>query len=137
MQSFLFDSFHHGLGSVLDLRSQQHALTASNIANADTPNYKAKYIAFEELLSGAVASEDAHLALKQTRPTHMGSLLGDTERPHIEEMAAPAWSMDGNSVQLEQETVRLTENSMMYGAVSKGLSRRLAMLRYAASDGRG
>jgi flagellar basal body rod protein FlgB len=51
-------------------------------------------------------------------------------------MEPPAWSADGNSVQLERETVRLTENALMYEAVSTGLSKRLAMLRFAAADGR-
>ena len=41
------------------------------------------------------------------------------------------------SRQPEREAVRLTENAMMYDAVSKGLSKRMAILRYASSDGRG
>lgn len=136
MQSFLFDTFHRGLGHVLDLRSQQHALTASNIANADTPNYQAKYIPFDRVLSDAV-DRGEHVQLKRTSARHLPGAAGDPDRPRVVEMEAPAWAMDGNSVQLEQETVRLTENSMMYGAVSQGLSRRMAMLRYAASDGKG
>ena len=37
----------------------------------------------------------------------------------------------------EREAVRLTENLMLYNAVSVGTSRRLGLLRFAASDGRG
>ena len=37
MKAFLFDNLHNGLGRVLDLRRSQHALTVSNLANADTP----------------------------------------------------------------------------------------------------
>lgn len=136
MKAFLFDSFHHGLGSVLDLRSQQHALTASNLANADTPGYTAQYIAFDKVLGEAVDSADS-LPMTRTSSLHMPGLSGDVSRPRIETIEAPPWSADGNSVTLERETVRLTENSMMYGAVSRGLSRRMAMLRFAASNGRG
>ncbi len=39
MNAFLFDRLHHGLGNVLDLRSAQHAITASNLANAETPGF--------------------------------------------------------------------------------------------------
>ena len=37
MSNTLFDGLHNGLGRVLDLRMQQHSLTAANLANADTP----------------------------------------------------------------------------------------------------
>ena len=50
MRDILFDRLHMGLGQVLDLRSQQSAMTAGNIANTDTPNYKAKFIPFDELM---------------------------------------------------------------------------------------
>ncbi|MEL6348400.1 MAG: flagellar basal body rod protein FlgB [Myxococcota bacterium] len=135
MSTFLFDSFHQGLGQVLDLRAQQHALTASNLANADTPNYKARYIEFDRILSEVVGTSE-HVGLARTDAMHMPGSAGDIDRPSIEEMDAPPWAADGNSVQLERETTRLTENSMMYNAVSKGLSKRMAMMRFAASNGR-
>lgn len=136
MSNFLFDAFHQGLGDVLNLRSAQHALTASNLANADTPNYHARYIPFDQIL-GEVVDRSASPEMKRTDSRHKSGLHGDARDPSIEELEPPAWSADGNSVQLEKETVRLTENSMMYGAVSKGLSKRLALLKFAASDGRG
>jgi flagellar basal-body rod protein FlgB len=136
MSTFLFDSFHHGLGSVLDLRAQQHALTASNLANADTPEYKARYIPFDRVLGEAV-QDGGSAPMLRTSSRHMPGQAGDVDRPRIKTEEAPPWAADGNSVNLERETVRLTENSMMYGAVSKGLSKRLAMLRFAASNGRG
>ena len=50
MKDLLFDRLHNGMGRVLDLRAQQSAMTAGNIYNTDTPNYKAKFIPFDELL---------------------------------------------------------------------------------------
>jgi flagellar basal body rod protein FlgB len=47
------------LQDVLDLRMQQHALTASNLANADTPGYKAKVVDFGQVL-GQVMGESPH-----------------------------------------------------------------------------
>jgi flagellar basal-body rod protein FlgB len=135
MSNMLFDSFHSGLGQVLDLRSAQHALTTANLANVDTPEYRAKSIAFDRVLSEIVDRTDRP-ELSRSRSGHLPGLDGDSRNPDIEEMEPPAWAADGNSVQLERETVRLTENALMYEAVSTGLSKRLAMLRFAAADGR-
>ena len=41
MANVLFDGLHQGLGQVLNLRMAQHALTAANLANVDTPGYAA------------------------------------------------------------------------------------------------
>ena len=46
MKDLLFDRLHTGLNSVLDLRQKQHSLTTSNIANVDTPFFKARSIEF-------------------------------------------------------------------------------------------
>ena len=135
MSNLLFDPLMGGLQRVLDLRSQQHALTASNLANADTPGFLAKYIPFDEVLSSAVGS-GAELALEQTHDLHMTAPGADPSAPEIEEIEAPPWASDGNSVIAERETTKMAENSLLYGGVAQGMGRRLAMLRYAASDGR-
>lgn len=135
MSNMLFDSFHQGLGQVLDLRSAQHALTTANLANADTPRYRAKVIPFDRLLA-EVVDRSERPEMSRTDSGHLSGLAGDSRQPKIEEMAPPAWSADGNSVQLERETVRLTENAMMFEAVTTGLKRRMSMLRFAASDGK-
>jgi len=53
------------------------------------------------------------------------------------EIEPTPWSPNGNSVLAERETARLQENALMYRAVSTGLGKRLALLKYAANDGRG
>ena len=54
MNDFLFDRLHSGLGTVLDLRQAQHSLSATNLANADTPGFKAKVIPFHDVLANAI-----------------------------------------------------------------------------------
>lgn len=134
MSNFMFDGLHRGLGQVLDLRMSQHTLTATNLANADTPGFKAKFIPFDRILS-EVVDQNSHLKLKQTRAGHLPGLDTNPADPHVEEIEAPSWAADGNSVVAEREAVRLKENSTLYTGVSRGLSRRLAMMRFAASDG--
>ena len=112
MKSILFDRLHNGLGSVLELRQKQHSLTAGNIANVDTPNYKAKVIPFDELLEQAVGGSD--FDMKRTDPMHLQSINGNPGSPRIDEIEAPPWVIDGNSVSLERELVRLKENNLMF-----------------------
>lgn len=129
----LFDNSYSGLQNVLDLRSQQHALTASNLANADTPGFKARVIDFESELSGAYG-QGTGLQPHRTDPRHLG---GHTPgQPEVNEIAPRDGTLNGNSVESEREMVRLGENQMMFQAVSRGLSKRLAMLKFAANDGR-
>lgn len=117
----LFDGMSDGLERVLDLRREQHALTAANLANANTPGYRAKEIPFDRLL-GEVMDASAR---------------GAAPPPlDLRELEPPPGSLDGNSVSAEREAVRLTENMTMYNALASGTSRRLGLLRFAASDGR-
>ncbi len=133
MSQLLFDGLHNGLQRVLDLRQAQHSLTAANLANADTPGYKAKVIPFDKVLSAAV---DGGEGLRCTDERHMAGIGSDPDNVDVDELDAPPWSMDGNSVVAEREAARLAENAMLFSGVSQGISRRLAMLRYAAGDGR-
>lgn len=108
-----------GLGRVLAVRQAQHQLVAGNLANAETPGFRARALDFDGLLTRAMEAPDAP----------------DLRSRVVEEAPAP-WATDGNSVQLERETARMMANMVQYQAVSSGLSRHLAMLRFAAGDGR-
>jgi flagellar basal-body rod protein FlgB len=130
----LFDPMIRGLQGVLDLRMQQHALTASNLANAETPGFLAKVIDFREVLTDTMTGASAD-AVRHTDARHLGS-GPSADAPPVTELEAPPWALNGNSVVPERETTRLTENSLMYDAVARGLSTKLALLRFAASDGR-
>lgn len=134
MAGVLFDGLHHGLGQVLDLRMSQHTLTAANIANADTPGFKAKFLPFDEVL-GAAVNRGQNLSLRATHERHNVGLGVNSQSPVVEEIEAAPWVADGNSVDAEREAVRLKENATMYGGVSRGLGKRLAMLKFAASNG--
>jgi flagellar basal-body rod protein FlgB len=132
MSTVLFDPMFTGLTRVLDLRQQQHALTATNIANADTPGFQAKVLDFADALKSAVQPAPSGSGAAGDRA--LMQQLSTLDAP-VRTLEAPPWSVDGNSVQPEREMARLQENALMYKSVAGGLSRRLAMLKYAASDG--
>jgi len=135
MSDFLFDSLYSGLNNVLDLRSKQHSLSATNLANADTPEYKAKFIPFDEVLANALHDKDS-VGMEMTDARHIAG-SGTISNPKVDEIEAPPWSEDGNSVVAEREMARLSANSLLYGAVVRGMSHRLAILRFAATNGKG
>ena len=133
MAGFLFDSLYGGLQNVLDLRQQQQTLTASNLANQNTPDYRAKYINFEKTLGQAIYGESP-VAMQTTDSRHMTS--DSVKSPTIEEVEPAPWSLDGNSVNTEKEMARLNANNLFYQAVTKGVTKRLALLKYAANNGK-
>ena len=133
MAGFLFDSLYGGLQTVLDLRQQQQTLTSVNIANQNTPGFKAKYINFEKTLDQAVYG-DSPVAMQTSDSRHMTA--GSAKRPAVEEVEAAPWSLDGNSVNPEKEMARLHSNNLFYQAVTKGVTKRLALLKYAANNGK-
>jgi flagellar basal-body rod protein FlgB len=119
----LFDGMYDGLEKVLDLRSRQHALTATNLANANTPGFKARELDFDSMLNDMMER------------SINGEKVEESE-VQVTEKAVPPWVRDGNSVDAEHEAAKLSENSLLYNAVATGTSRRLELLQFAASDGK-
>ena len=133
----LFEPIVSTLERTLDVRQAQHALTASNLANADTPHYKAQEIPVREVLDGEWTAGDIELTRTDARHLDASGVQGANETLFpVRTLEAPPWSLDGNSVVLERETARLISNSISYSGVSLGLSRKLAALKFASSDGR-
>lgn len=122
--NILTDPVTAGLESALDLRTRQHALTASNVANADTPGYRAKHMDFR-------ASFDAVLdSLNTGENVELDDLIS------VDEALPDPQRLDGNSVRREVEMLQLGHTQTQYDATVEVLNRRLAMLEYAASDGK-
>lgn len=118
----LFDGLHDGLERALDMRRSQHVLISGNLANSETPGFRAREIPFAEVLGAEI------------RAAERGEVHDDGQL--IRELDPLPWALDGNSVNPEREAVKLTENSLMYNALTSAVSKRMALLRFAASDGR-
>lgn len=98
---------------------------ASNIANSDTPDYRAKDVDFRSLL------EETSEGLKTTSPLHIQSASGGTGTGgDIKTDNAPTWG-DGNNVELDMEIAKMTENGLLYEAGIKLLSAKMRMFRNA------
>lgn len=135
MSDMLFHSSLRANQQVLDLRQRQHAMTASNLANADTPGFRARFIDFTEVLSDVTGTSDTP-RMTRTHALHLPE-QGGAASPEIVEVDPPGWSTSGNSVFPEQEHARMRSNALLYDGLTRGVSRQLAILKFAAADGRG
>ncbi len=112
----------------LDYHLSRHALITSNLANVETPGYRPLDLNFDAYL--ARAGE-----LEVTNPRHLGAAGQSRFELGLMEDPGPTVRADGNAVSTEREMAKLAANSLRYRAVTEMLSRRMGMLKYAASDG--
>jgi flagellar basal-body rod protein FlgB len=119
------------LGRQMTRAVQKQAVAASNLANLDTPGYRAKEIRFADAL-------DAHLqdrAIVTTHDRHLtaGGAPGSSE---VGEAAGLASRRDGNNVQLDQELLALTRAGGDFSAAQTLLAAKFRLVRYAINEGR-
>ncbi|MBS1213213.1 MAG: flagellar basal body rod protein FlgB [Proteobacteria bacterium] len=106
-------NFDNALGvhpMALKFRDQRSELLASNLANADTPNYKARDIDFQSVLQGL---QSPKLKLAATQQAHLQP-QGVNSGAQLQYRLPSQPSLDGNTVDAEQEQVRYAENALSY-----------------------
>lgn len=98
---------------------------ASNVANADTPDYKAKDLEFNVVLNNEMTE------VKATHPKHI-KLSGTTGEKTVERASEDGtlWG-DRNNVELDIEMAKMTENALLYETGTKLLSTKIRMFRNA------
>lgn len=109
------DNLLHFHTTAIDLRAQRQELLASNIANADTPNYKARDIDFGSALKGALQGGGQPLALAATSQGHMAG-TGAAYDANVMYRTEEQSSVDGNTVNMDVERASFTENATHYEA---------------------
>ncbi len=128
-------NFDKALGShekVLLFQSRRTAILASNIANADTPGYKARDIDFSQTLKQENSDTVSSTSLRTTHPSHIGSATSDTFSGVEMKYRTPSQpTLDGNTVELQKEQAAFAENSIRYQATLKFLGGRFKGLRAA------
>lgn len=104
--------------TALSLRSQRQQMLASNIANADTPNYKARDMDFSKTLQAAMQKPGAAAAaMATTSPLHLGgSHAASGAAPKAQFRGVIQGSVDGNTVDMDTERNQFTDNAVRYEA---------------------
>lgn len=122
------DSFLAPHADALRLRAQRNALIATNIANSDTPGYKARDLAFGETLADArSASSLPALPLAVSSGQHLKSSRLTPNARVLFRQPEQA-SLDGNTVEKHLEQARFAENSVRYQASLQFAKRRVDSL---------
>ena len=118
----------------LGLRAHRQQILASNIANADTPNFKARDFDFSTALKEAVAGRSGgSLPLATTTSRHLqgGADAGPARLMYRTPSQA---SVDGNTVDMDVERAQFSENAVQYEAGLTFITHQLKMLM-AATQG--
>jgi flagellar basal-body rod protein FlgB len=118
----LFDRTSQLLGQMIAGTALRHRVLAANLANAETPGYQAKDVAFSAVLDEAQRRGPAEIA---PAPTIKATAVHDTET---------AARRDGNTVDLDRQMVKLAQNTQWHNAMVQILAGRLAGLKSAIRD---
>ncbi|MCL2392040.1 MAG: flagellar basal body rod protein FlgB [Oscillospiraceae bacterium] len=116
----------------------RNAVIRNNIANIETPNFRASDVAFETHLSQALTQSEFRGTVTHPRHRAMGSGFVDLEAlsPRIVLRRGTQMRMDGNNVDIEAENVKLAQNSLQYNALVEKMNSELRRLRMAITEGR-
>jgi flagellar basal-body rod protein FlgB len=106
----------------LKLRTFRQQLLASNIANADTPNYKAVDINFGEELKRMMAGGGGGIEQARTDPRHLSGTTGNSLGATVMYRADVQPNIDGNTVNMDVERAQFAENALRYEAGIHALS---------------
>lgn len=134
--SKILDSTIGALNTSMNLRMTNQNVIAANIANADTPGYKAKSVDFEGAFREALGAGDG-LQLEGSHPEHRVPRDTDPIDPEIFDDPNDVVSLDGNTVDRAEEMAKLSQNELLYKAAVELSKKKLGMLKYAISEGGG
>ena len=114
----------------------RNAVIRNNIANVETPGFKASSVEFETLFAQAL--EGSGFVGKKTQAGHRDIGSGNVDAIHarVVENKDLSMRMDGNNVDIEAENVKLAQNSIYYNTLLAKMNSELSRLRIAISEGR-
>lgn len=116
--------FSNSLGihdTALLVRSERSSIIANNLANADTPGFKARDIDFKAILR-AEAGRQSTLNIKSTHSRHISAQSSGSSDLLFRESIQP--SVDGNTVDENLENTEFTTNAMAYNASFEFLNKK-------------
>ena len=130
-----FDTTMNLLQKVLDLRSKNQEIIGSNIANAETPGYAAQSFSFEDQLKSALADNSSHPVATQPNHIPLSPVRLEQVTGRLSSNRDAAEIGDKNSVSVDQEMMKLSQNEILYETAVSMLNKKLSMLKYAANNG--
>jgi flagellar basal-body rod protein FlgB len=109
------DSTFKTLENIMDVASFRQKILTSNVANADTPGYRARDISFQSELDKAVSGSKGNYTVFETVPTMI--------------------TRDGNTVSIDSEMTKVAENHLLYSSAAQILTMKFRMMKDVAKGG--
>jgi flagellar basal-body rod protein FlgB len=115
----------------MTIAAAKQAVAAGNLANINTPGYKAQEADFSETLSDKLGAAGV---MKTTSSRHLqGTTAATTATKEAEGLAA---RRDGNTVQVDRELLTMTQAAGEFARAQTALAAKFRLVRYAISEGR-
>ena len=124
------DAIMSALGRQMNTAVAKQGVAAGNLANLDTPGYRAKEVSFGDLLEGEVK----RLGMTTTSPNQMPGVGEST--PETQDAEGLTSRRDGNNVQLDRELLTMTRATSDFTAAQTALSAKFRVIRFAINEGR-
>ncbi len=123
------------LTTALNFREMRQELISSNVANANTPGFKAKKMDFEEALARAL-DVDGQMQMNASDGRHFNVGNGgfNNLEPEVYDNPNGVVSEDGNTVDVEAEMATMAENKLMYDALVQLINKKMGIMKYAINS---
>jgi flagellar basal-body rod protein FlgB len=106
------------LEKALNIRAFYQKVLASNVANVETPGYREKRVDFLAELGKSGTGDSSTVKVIEAEPPEGAN------------------AVDGNSVNMEDQIVKMTENGLMYNAFVQLIGKKFSMMKYVINEGR-
>lgn len=137
----MIDQLTRGLefqSRALVLRSERQRILAGNIANADTPSYRAMDFDFKAAMQKATGNAAANGTLLRTNPGHMNAPgAGSSTTSSIQYRNPVQPSLDSNSVDMDLERMQFADNAIRFEATLRFLNGTIRTLQQAIRGDQG
>ena len=132
----LFSKTISVLEKSLDLRSKRHQVLSTNIANMDTPNYKAFELVIEEELKKSAGHTSA-IKLVRTDERHFPIFPSSRDNVKLKQAEPPEFTLrgDGNTVDIDKTMGDLAENTLLYNTLAQLISKKFLALKNVIQGG--
>jgi flagellar basal-body rod protein FlgB len=125
----MFDNIFGIHEQALLLHGQRLGVLSANIANVDTPNYKARDIDFAAVLGNS--GVEAPLPVAVTNAAHLTMQDGGLPAGELKYRNPYQASLDGNTVEMPVEQAAFAENNVRYQASLTFINTQISLLQYA------
>jgi flagellar basal-body rod protein FlgB len=113
----------------MTLAAARQAVAASNLANVNTPGYRAREADFEQALEGKLGDN-----LQLTHARHLPA--AEPAGPATKEAEGLAARLDGNNVQIDRELLSMTQAAGEFARAQTALAAKFRLVRYAINEAR-